>query len=151
MARRLNWEKANFQDKAEKRADSEHVTIAGAPDMKTFFGNKLPLKKISDVEPKQGKKKNKVTKRPKTKTNSRTVICPECGMKLKAIGPTANHTRASLRAHTKRVHKDIFKALLTWEKQQRASRKNKAKTSTKKKGKANIAKQRKKSKARTSI
>lgn len=137
MARRLNWEKANSRDKAEKPHDLEHVTIAGAPDMDTIFRRKPTFMERSGLTAKQRKKKR--AQSPKALGSSgrfTKILCPECGAELKTLGASANHAKAALRKHTKKAHKDIFKALLHWERKQKVSKKDKPKTKKAKRAKA---------------
>lgn len=137
MARRLNWEKANSRDKAEKRHDPEHVTIAGAPDMDTIFGRKPTFMERSGLTAKQSKKKRAPSPKALGSSSRFTkILCPECGTELKILGASANHAKAALRKHTKKAHKDIFKALLHWERTQKVSKKDKPKTKKSKRAKA---------------
>ena len=110
MARRLNWEKANSRDKAEKPHDLEHVTIAGAPDMDTIFRRKPTFMERSGLTAKQRKKKR--AQSPKALGSSgrfTKILCPECGAELKTLGASANHAKAALRKHTKRPTKISLK------------------------------------------
>ena len=110
MARRLNWEKANFRDKAEKPHDLEHVTIAGAPDMDTIFRRKPTFMERSGLTAKQRKKKR--AQSPKALGSSgrfTKILCRNAAQSSRLWG-SANHAKAALRKHTKRP-KDIFKAL----------------------------------------
>ena len=136
MAKRLNWEKANSIDKTEKHHNLEHVTIAGAPDMDTIFGRKPTFMERSGLTARPRTKKR--PQRPVVPGRSKSfarVVCPECGAELNTLMAGANHARAALRKHTKKAHKDIFKALLHWERAQKVSRKGNLKTKKSKRAK----------------
>lgn len=106
MAKRLNWENLNAQDRAKRERDPDTVTISGAPDMSTIFGSRKAKKKSIQ----QTEQKGKVAKTRK----SRTLICPECAAEL-TCGLTRNDARAALRKHAKKAHKGIYITLLEHE------------------------------------
>ncbi len=106
MARKLNWENLNAQNRAKRERDPDTVTISGAPDMSTIFGSRKAKKKSIQQTEQNGKV-------PKTR-KSRTLICPECAAQL-TCGLTRKDARAALRKHAKKAHKGIYIALLEYE------------------------------------